>query len=114
MLASRRVDFLDVSSGGNHPAQKIEHFTTSYQAPFTHDVKKALGDKLVVGSVGSITIAQDVLEKGRADVAIVEKQFQKNPGSVLAFVEDLGVDIYMAHQIESSVSAIVIVDLMVH
>ena len=106
-----------MSSGGNHPAQKIEHVTTAYQAPFAHDVKKAHGDRLVVGSVGSITsgyIAEDVLEKGQADVAIVGRQFQKNPGSVWAFAEDLGVDIYMAHQIEWGVSAIVIVDLMVH
>jgi len=103
ILVLHGVDFLDVSTGGNHPAQKIEHVTTTYQAPFAHDVKKALGNKLVIGAVGSITsgyIAQDVLEKGQADVAIVGRQFQKNPGCVWAFAEDLGVDIYLALQIE--------------
>jgi 2,4-dienoyl-CoA reductase-like NADH-dependent reductase (Old Yellow Enzyme family) len=66
-------------------------------------VKKALGDKLIVGSVGSITnghIAQGVLEAGQADVTLVGRQFQKNPGSVWAFAEDLEVDIYLPHQIE--------------
>jgi len=102
ILATRGVDFLDVSTGGNHPAQKIKRSTAAYQAPFAHDVKKALGDKLIVGSVGSITsgyLAQDVLDKGQADVAIVGRQFQKNPGTVWAFAEDLGVDIHLAHQI---------------
>ena len=104
ILASHGVDFLDVSAGGNHPAQKVRGSDKgAYQAPFAHDVKKALGDKLLVGSVGSITggrMAQDVLEKGQADVAIVGRLFQKNPGSVWAFAEELGVDIYLAHQIE--------------
>ena len=103
ILATRGVDFLDVSTGGNHPAQKIRRDTVAYQAPFAHDVKKALGDKLLVGSVGSITnghLAQEILDKGQADVAIVGRQFQKNPGSVWAFAEELGVDIYLAHQIE--------------
>jgi 2,4-dienoyl-CoA reductase-like NADH-dependent reductase (Old Yellow Enzyme family) len=85
------------------PPKRLNTDTAAYQAPFAHDVKKALGDKLIVGSVGSITsgyLAQDVLDKGQADVAIVGRQFQKNPGTVWAFAEDLGVDIYLAHQIE--------------
>jgi 2,4-dienoyl-CoA reductase-like NADH-dependent reductase (Old Yellow Enzyme family) len=104
ILATRGIDFLDVSSGGNHPAQKIKGAgSPAYQAPLAHDVKKALGNKLIVGSVGAITnghIAEDVLQKKQADVAIVGRQFQKNPGSVWAFAEDLGVDIYLPHQIE--------------
>lgn len=104
LLAERGVDFLDVSSGGIHPAQKIEGVGKGpYQAPFAKDVKKALGDKLLVGSVGAITdghIAQEVTDKYLADVAIVGRQFQKNPGTVWAFAQDLDVDLYLAHQIE--------------
>lgn len=62
-----------------------------------------LGDKLLVGAVGGVTdghIAQGILDKGQADVVFVGRQFQKNPGTVWAFAEDLGVDIYLAHQIE--------------
>jgi 2,4-dienoyl-CoA reductase-like NADH-dependent reductase (Old Yellow Enzyme family) len=67
-------------------------------------VKRALppGHGLVVGTVGSITdghIAQGVLDKNQADVVIVGRQFQKNPGTVWAFADDLGVAIQKARQI---------------
>ena len=60
------------------------------------------GNGLLVGSVGSITdghIAQGVLDKGQADAVLVGRQFQKNPATVWAFAEDLGVDIRKANQI---------------
>ena len=34
------------------------------------------------------------------DVIFVGRQFQKNPGQVWAMAEELGVEIYVAHQIE--------------
>ncbi|KII89987.1 hypothetical protein PLICRDRAFT_91117 [Plicaturopsis crispa FD-325 SS-3] len=103
ILADHGVDFLDVSSGGNHPLQKITDVGPAFQARFAADVKKAVGDRLVVGSVGVITnghVAQGVLDKGQADAVLVGRQFQKNPAVVWAFAEDLGVDIKLAHQIE--------------
>ncbi|KAG2038404.1 hypothetical protein BDR03DRAFT_304516 [Suillus americanus] len=84
ILAEHGVDFLDVSSGGSHP-KAIMKSGPAYQAPFAQAVKQAVGDKLVVGSVGSITngkIAQEVLDKGQADVILVGRQFQKNPASI--------------------------------
>ncbi|KZP16909.1 FMN-linked oxidoreductase [Athelia psychrophila] len=103
ILAAHGVDFLDVSSGGNHPLQKIKGTSTSpYQAHFSAAVKEAVGDTLLVGAVGGITsgaAAQAVLEGG-ADVALVGRSFQKNPALVWAFAEELGVDIFVAHQIE--------------
>ncbi|KAF9459666.1 hypothetical protein BDZ94DRAFT_1199180, partial [Collybia nuda] len=102
ILAAHGVDFLDVSTGGNHPSQKIKG-GPAYQAPFAHDVKKSLGStKLIVGSVGAISngqIAQGVLDKGQADVTIVGRQFIRNPGTVWAFAEELGIQIQLAHQI---------------
>lgn len=97
------MDLLDVSSGGNHPAQKIRQTEITYQAPYAEAVKKAHGDKIFVGSVGNInsgTLAQNLLENNRADVAFVGRYFQKNPGLVWTFAEDLGVELYLAHQIE--------------
>ncbi|KAG6855717.1 hypothetical protein H0H87_011686 [Tephrocybe sp. NHM501043] len=84
ILHAHGVDFLDVSTGGNHPQQKIKGGPFAYQAPFAHDVKKSLdpSSKLVIGSVGAITdghIAQGVLDKGQADVVIVDRNFIKNP-----------------------------------
>ncbi|TFY70582.1 hypothetical protein EVG20_g2420 [Dentipellis fragilis] len=87
LLATHGIDLLDVSSG----------------VPFSEAVKKAHGDRILVGAVGGITTgtrAQQILEAGQADVAFVGRMFQKNPGLVWSFAEDLGVEIYKARQIE--------------
>ncbi|KIY64664.1 FMN-linked oxidoreductase [Cylindrobasidium torrendii FP15055 ss-10] len=100
ILKAHGVDFLDVSSGGTHPAQKAV-IGPAYQAPLAEAAKKAAPD-LIVGAVGMITdghIAQNVLDKGQADVVLVGRPFQKNPGLVWSFADDLGVDITVAHQI---------------
>ncbi|KAA1475227.1 FMN-linked oxidoreductase [Dentipellis sp. KUC8613] len=102
LLAAHGVDLLDVSSGGSDPAQKIGP-QDAYQIPFSEAVKKAHGDKILVGAVGGITTgtrAQQILEAGQADIAFVGRMFQKNPGLVWSFAEDLGVEIYKALQIE--------------
>jgi 2,4-dienoyl-CoA reductase-like NADH-dependent reductase (Old Yellow Enzyme family) len=101
LLAEGGVDFLDVSSAGLHPSQKIKT-GPGYQAPFAKAVKKAVGDKMAVGVVGSITNglqANELLEEGGLDVAIVGRMFQKNPGLVWTFAEELGTEIHIAHQI---------------
>lgn len=38
--------------------------------------------------------------QGQADVCFVGRAFQKNPGTVWKFAEDLGVEIFMSHQME--------------
>jgi 2,4-dienoyl-CoA reductase-like NADH-dependent reductase (Old Yellow Enzyme family) len=101
LLAERGVDLLDVSSAGLHPSQKIKT-GPGYQAPFAKAVKKAVGDKMAVGTVGSIangTLANELLEEGGLDVALVGRMFQKNPGLVWTFAEELGTEIHVAHQI---------------
>ncbi|KAI6096790.1 hypothetical protein EV401DRAFT_2057573 [Pisolithus croceorrhizus] len=102
ILADHGVDFLDVSTGGSSPRAVVVRKAVAYQAPFAEAVKKALGDRIVVGTVGSITdghIAQEVLDKGQADVIFVGRQFLKNPASVWAFASDAGVAMKLAHQI---------------
>lgn len=117
ILAQHGVDLLDVSSGGNHPAQKIafgplQQEPYAYQASFAEAVRKVHGvdgsetkkgrPSLLVGAVGGIRnghAANEVLEKGQADLILVGRQFQKDPGTVWAFAEQLGVDIKVAHQI---------------
>ncbi|KZT65810.1 FMN-linked oxidoreductase [Daedalea quercina L-15889] len=102
LLAEHGVDLLDVSSGGTHRAQKI-HGGPAYQAPFAELVKQAHGDKILVSAVGAMTdghTAQGVLDKGQADVVLIGRQFQKNPGTVWQFAEELGVAVTVAHQIE--------------
>lgn len=64
-------------------------------------MKAKLGDKIAVGTVGTITNgkqANDLLLEG-LDLAIVGRMFQKHPSIVWDFAEDLGVQINVANQI---------------
>lgn len=100
IIADMGVDLLDVSSGGLHPKQKLKT-GPGYQAPFAKAVKEKVGDRMAVGTVGTITSgkqAQRLLEEG-LDLAIVGRMFQKNPGLVWAWAEELGVSINVANQI---------------
>ncbi|GAB7355340.1 hypothetical protein MBLNU459_g5869t1 [Dothideomycetes sp. NU459] len=102
ILADLGVDLLDVSSGGNHPAQH-PHVGPGYQAPFAKAIKKGLpsDSKMHVGTVGSITSgkqANQLLEEG-LDLAIIGRQFQKNPGLVFNWADELGVEVQMPNQI---------------
>ena len=101
ILSQHGVDFLDVSSGGNDPRQKIEG-GPAYQAPFAKAIKDALGDAIAVGTVGAITSgtqANSLLEDG-LDAVLVGRMFQKNPGLVWDFADDLEVDLNHANQIQ--------------
>ncbi|TBU22325.1 FMN-linked oxidoreductase [Dichomitus squalens] len=102
ILAEHGVDLIDISSSGNHPAQRIKT-GPAYQAPFSEAVKKAVGDKILVSVVGSITdgkIAQGILDKGQSDIIFVGRWFQKNPSLVWTFADDLGVELRHSRQIE--------------
>lgn len=101
ILADRGVDLLDVSSGGNHPLQH-PHTGPGYQAPFAKAVKEAVGDKMAVSAVGSITTgtqAEDLLHDMKLDAVFIGRQFQLNPGSVFSFADDLKVDVRMPNQV---------------
>ncbi|EXJ85673.1 dihydroflavonol-4-reductase [Capronia coronata CBS 617.96] len=65
-LVTLNLDLLDVSSGSLHNAQKIVG-GPCYQAGFSKAVKSAVGDKLLVSAVGSISSgpqAEKLLEAG--------------------------------------------------
>ncbi|KAH9940202.1 FMN-linked oxidoreductase [Epithele typhae] len=100
VLAEHGVDVIDISSSGTHPDQRIIS-GPAYQVPFAEAFKRAHGNKIFVLAVGSITsaaMAQDVLDKNQADLIFIGRLFQKNPGLVWAWAEDLGVDIHQAGQ----------------
>ena len=81
LLAERGVDLLDVSSGGLHPAAKVKG-GPGYQAPFSKEIKRAVGDKLLVSAVGSIREgkqAEEILTNDTPlDIIFVGRQFQKD------------------------------------
>ncbi|KUJ12348.1 FMN-linked oxidoreductase, partial [Mollisia scopiformis] len=111
LLVERGVDLLDVSSGGAHPAQKIVG-GPGYQAPFSKKIKKAVGDKMLVTAVGSIKGGkqaeailtgkgkeEDARGEQELDAIVVGRMFQKNPGLVWTWAEDLECQINVANQI---------------
>lgn len=101
LLADKGVDLIDVSSGGNHPKQH-PHAKPAYQAPFAIKIKQAVGSKMAVGTVGSIDtakLANELLEKDGLDLITVGRGFQKNPGLVFAWADDLGQQVQMPNQI---------------
>ncbi|KAI0821835.1 FMN-linked oxidoreductase [Trametes gibbosa] len=103
IVAAHGVDLIDVSSGGIDGRQKIEFVAPAYQAHFAEAVKKAHGDRVLVGAVGGIKtgkLAQEVLNKGQADVVLAASQFLKDPAAVVTFAEDLGVEVKLPNQID--------------
>ncbi|KAL1948753.1 hypothetical protein VTO73DRAFT_10559 [Trametes versicolor] len=103
LVAEHGVDLIDASSGGSDSRQKIEVVAPAYQAHLAEAIKKAVGDRVLVAAVGGIrtgTLAQEVLDKSQADVVLAGTAFLKNPAAVVAFAEDLGVDIKLPNQID--------------
>ncbi|KAE8453297.1 hypothetical protein EG329_011364 [Mollisiaceae sp. DMI_Dod_QoI] len=111
LLAERGVDLLDVSSGGISPLQKITP-GPGYQAPFAKKIKKAVGDKMLVSAVGSVTNGkqaeailtgkgkeEDARGEQELDAVFAGRMFQKNPGLVWSWAEDLECQINVANQI---------------
>ncbi|CAG1963974.1 unnamed protein product [Fusarium graminearum] len=104
-FADRGVDVLDVSSGGIHKMQKVAA-GPGYQAPFAKAIKKSVGDKMLISTVGSIkigTLAEEIIAGGEDDTPLdlvaSGRLFQKNTGLVWSWADDLNTSIQIAHQI---------------
>jgi 2,4-dienoyl-CoA reductase-like NADH-dependent reductase (Old Yellow Enzyme family) len=121
------VDLLDVSSGANHPQQRINMFDSKdYQTKIAARIRKELraeGLSLLIGAVGLITEAEqakDIVETGetiaeeakaalaltdanngkepKADVVLVARQFMREPEWVLKVAANLGVEVAWPNQ----------------
>ncbi|MBS0241817.1 MAG: NADH:flavin oxidoreductase/NADH oxidase [Proteobacteria bacterium] len=74
-LKALGCDFMDVSSGGNSPKQKIE-LKAGYQVPFAAAIRKATG--MTVMAVGLITEpkhAEAIVASGEADMVALARGF---------------------------------------
>ncbi|EGV63699.1 NADH-dependent flavin oxidoreductase [Yamadazyma tenuis] len=97
IVADRGIDLIDVSAGANdsdadRPKDKFGKFL-----PIAAAVKKAVGDKCLVSSVGTLHDAKKVnqlLEDGVIDFAFVGSPFLINPGLVLSWAQELDVSVY--------------------
>ncbi|KAE9392148.1 FMN-linked oxidoreductase [Gymnopus androsaceus JB14] len=109
ILADHGVDFIDISSGGNHFKQNLtnrnaqqEWASESLHLCSKHGKHGHGVGKILVGTVGGINSgiqAEKFLQDDVADVCLVGRHFQKNPGLVWSFAEELGIRIYLANQI---------------
>ncbi|KAF5368861.1 hypothetical protein D9758_002879 [Tetrapyrgos nigripes] len=100
ILAEHGVDLIDISSAGNSLKQSFK--VSSAQQDYAAEVKKAHGDKIVVGTVGGIKSgvqAEKYLQDNVADVCFVGRHTQKEPGCVWTFAEELGIQLHVANQI---------------
>jgi len=87
------ADLIDVSSGGIHPAQDIEWVGPNYQLRFAEHIRSERDTDVKVGTVGGITSAEQadaVIRNDRADVAIVGREFLRDPYFPLHAAQELG------------------------
>lgn len=117
LLPGLGVDLLDVSSGGNSAAQKID-VHPYYQVSLAGQIRAALvgeGKRLLVGAVGMISTADMasgivqgsdetvVVDEGdgqktQADLVLVARQFLREPNFVLNVARELGVAVKWPNQ----------------
>ena len=78
-LKALGCDFIDVSSGGNSPAQKIT-VTPGYQVPFAARVRKEAGIKTwAVGVITEPEQAERIVASGDADCTAHARSFMVDP-----------------------------------
>jgi 2,4-dienoyl-CoA reductase-like NADH-dependent reductase (Old Yellow Enzyme family) len=97
-LKDHGVDFIDVSSGGNSPDQKIA-LGPGYQVPFARQVRAASG--LPVGTVGLITEptqAEKIIAGGDADAVLLARVLLREPSWPQRAASELGAGTYWAPQ----------------
>ncbi|KAL4987441.1 hypothetical protein BDW68DRAFT_188013 [Aspergillus falconensis] len=76
------------------------HGVDVLDTPFALKIKKAVGDAMLVSAVGGIRtakMAEGFLQQG-LDVVMCGRWFQKNPGLVYQFADELGVKFKMSSQ----------------
>jgi 2,4-dienoyl-CoA reductase-like NADH-dependent reductase (Old Yellow Enzyme family) len=94
LLADAGADLIDVSAGGIHPDQRVPDAGAGYQVPYAERVGEATD--AAVGAVGKITEAEQadqLIRNGRADVAVVGREFLRNPYFTLEAAHELGADV---------------------
>ena len=92
-LAARGCDWIDASSGGVSPAQKIP-LAPGYQVAFARDVRRASGiATIAVGLITSPAQAQSIVAAGDADLIAMARAFLWNPRWVWHAAAALGASV---------------------
>lgn len=78
-LQRRGVDWVDASSGGSSPLQKIP-VEPGYQVPFAEAIKRATGvNTIAIGLITEARQAQDILAAGKADMVALARAMLYDP-----------------------------------
>jgi 2,4-dienoyl-CoA reductase-like NADH-dependent reductase (Old Yellow Enzyme family) len=100
VLQERGCDFVDVSSGGLVPQQKIT-VGAGYQVPFSEAIKRETGATTI--SVGMITDphqAQEIVASGKADLVAIARGFIRNPRWTWDAADALGAEAFVPPEYE--------------
>ncbi|WP_331232933.1 NADH:flavin oxidoreductase/NADH oxidase [Natronorarus salvus] len=92
-LAEVGADLIDVSSGGIHPDQEIPRIGPNYQVGLAEEIGEESESDIAIGAVGGITTpeqADALIGNGRADLAIVGREFLRDPYFPVRAAEALG------------------------
>ena len=92
-LKNAGVDLVDCSSGGNSPLAKIP-MGPGYQTGFAERIRREAN--IMTGAVGMITSpaqADHIIRSGQADLAIIAREFLRDPYFPLRAGRELGVAI---------------------
>jgi len=78
-LKSRGVDWIDASSGGVSPLQKIP-LSPGYQVPFAQAIREATGlTTIAIGLITEAKQAEDILASGKADMVALARGMLYDP-----------------------------------
>ena len=84
------VDLVDCSSGGTHPRARVP-VGPGYQVPFAARIRAEAG--VATAAVGLITVARqadDIVERGQADLVLLGREMLRSPHWALRASADLG------------------------
>ena len=89
-LKNSGVDLIDCSSGGNAPPTNIP-VGPGYQTPFAERIRREAN--ILTGAVGMITApaqADHIIRTGQADLAVIAREFLRDPYWPLRAGRELG------------------------
>ena len=91
-------DFIDVSSGGNDPRQKLQ-ISPGYQVPFAEAVRSAIGmPTMAVGLILDARQAEAILQGGEADLVALGRTAMDDPRWLWHAAQELGVKLTYPNQ----------------
>jgi 2,4-dienoyl-CoA reductase-like NADH-dependent reductase (Old Yellow Enzyme family) len=93
MIHPLGVDLIDCSTGGIAAKVRIP-LGAGYQVPFARKIREEAGVPTgAVGLINEARQAEEILEKGEADLILMARQFLRDPYLPLHAAKELGVDV---------------------